>query len=814
MLVIGLAILALGVRTAYPADAAGDTSIKVANANYRAAIEDARAGRFELALAALRPLVDKYPQRQDILGDYAIVLGWSGDDAAALVMLDRIDQASAPAYVLEGIASSARRLQRYDLAESMYREVLTRFPGRMEAEIGLALTLADAGNTDAAWAIIETTRMRFPHRPEVLLAVAAIATAKHDNFGALAAYQEILAQDATHRAALRGKIQVLVRLGTPQLAIELADRNPGLLTPDERAAIAADVTAHLIRWGTVAADTGRGPGRFAGLDLALADSDAAATRALNPTAGLSVTERELVFDRISALRERFRMREALALFDAMSARPAPVPAYAASAAASACLYLKRPERARDLYRQALATDPDNLQARIGLFYALAESEQHDAALVQIQRTVTATPQWIDAWSQATTIENPDYGQVLSARAMAPLFANRPGETELRLRELSSLAPYDMDIRTDYASSMRARGWPRTAEEELRWVLKINPDSSGALGERAGALLEMRDYREAEAALAAAQAVSAEDGRVVRAARMAEIHDLRELIVDDNFGRSSGGGGPKGTQDNAFESWLYSGPLDYNYRVFAHIYSAEATFADGTGRRNREGAGVEYRSPLITATGELSHGVNGGENGAAASLAFTPDDYWTFRAIADTSSNELPLQATLAGINARRYAGEIVWQANESRSAAVSVAQMDFSDGNRRDSAQARWTERVVAGPVYKLEITGSLYASRNSLADASYFNPSRDFSPTLEFANEWLQWRRYTRAFHQRLVIAVGDYWQQGFGSGPLYGARYEQEWEANDRLSFRYGIGRTLNPYDGVQTARNYAYFHLDWRF
>jgi biofilm PGA synthesis protein PgaA len=814
MLVAGLAILALGARTAYPADAAGEPSVKVVNATYRAAIEDARAGRFEQALAVLRPLAEKYPQRQDILGDYAVVLGWSGDDAAALVMLDRIDHASAPAYVLEAEANSARRLRRYDLAESTYREVLARFPGRVEAQLGLALTLADAGKPDAAAAIVNALRARFPIRSDILLAAADIAIAKRDYFGALAAYQAILAQDATHRAALRGKIQTLVRLGTPQLAIELADRNPGLLAPDERAAIAADVTAHQIRWGSIAADAGRGPGRFAGLDRALADSDAAATRALDPAADSSATERELVFDRISALRERFRMREALALYDAMAARPAPVPAYATSAAASACLYLKQPERARDLYRKALATDPDNLQARIGLFYALAESEQHDAALMQIQQTVAATPQWIDAWSQATTRENPDYGQVLSARAMAPLFANRPGEAELRLRELSGLAPYDMSIRTDYASSMRARGWPRTAEEELRWILEISPDSSGALGERAGALLEMRDYRDAEAALAAAQAVSSEDGRVVRAARMSEVHDLRELIVDGNFGKSSGGGGPKGTQDNAFESWLYSGPIDYNYRVFAHLYSAEATFADGTGRRNREGAGVEYRSPLITATGELSYGVNGGDNGAAASLAFTPDDYWTFRAIADTSSNELPLQATLAGINARRYAGEVVWQANESRSAAVSFAQMDFSDGNRRDSEQARWTERVIAGPVYKLEITGSLYASRNSLADASYFNPSRDFSPTLEFANEWLQWRRYTRAFHQRLVLAVGDYWQQGFGSGPLYGARYEQEWEADDRLTFRYGVGRTLNPYDGVQTARNYAYFHLDWRF
>jgi biofilm PGA synthesis protein PgaA len=116
--------------------------------------------------------------------------------------------------------------------------------------------------------------------------------------------------------------------------------------------------------------------------------------------------------------------------------------------------------------------------------------------------------------------------------------------------------------------------------------------------------------------------------------------------------------------------------------------------------------------------------------------------------------------------------------------------------------------------VYRLTLTGALYASRNSAAATPYFNPSRDFSPTLEFENEWLQWRRYTRAFRHRLVVSVGNYWQQAFGNGSVAGVRYEQEWEADDRVSVRYGIGRSRHPYDGVQTLRSYGYLHLNWRF
>jgi biofilm PGA synthesis protein PgaA len=812
ILLAGMAILTLFAGAADATEGGAVGTVDAANAAYRNAVEDARAGRSGQALNVLRPLVERFPRRQDLLGDYAVVLGWAGDHATALALLDRIDRATAPSHVLEGLAGSARATKQFELAETLYREAMARFPERLEPPIGLARTLADAGKLDAASALIVGLRAKHPRRIDVLEAAADIATARRDYFGALAAWQAILAQQPAHRGALRGKIQTLSRLGAPQLAIELADRNPGVLTPDERGAVAADRTAHRIRWGAIAADTGRGATRFADLDRALADSEMAGARALDPAAELTAIERQLALDRVSALRERYRMRDAVALHAALAARPAAMPAYAKSAAASAYLYLEQPEQARDLYRQALATDPDNLESRIGLFYALAESEDHDAARAQIDGAVAITPQWIDAWSPATIRENPAYARVLSASAMAPLFANRPGEAEQRLHELSDRAPYNMDVRTDYASSMRARGWPRAAEQELRWVLAVEPDNSGALGERAGALLEMRDYRTAESALASAQAVAAEDGRVVRAGRLWQVHNMRELVVDATFGRS--GGGPTGTRDYAVDTHLYSSPFDYNYRAFGHLYNAEAKFDNGTGRRNRAGVGLEYRSPLIAATGELSHDLDKGKTGAAASLAFTPDDHWTLRGTLDTSANETPLQARLAGIDARRGSGEIVWQAHESRSAALSQERMEFSDGNRRDITQARWTERVIAGPVYKLEITGALYASRNSLAAAPYFNPSRDFSPTLEFANEWLQWRRYTRAFRHRLVVSVGNYWQQGFGTGPVHGARYEQEWTADDRLTLRYGIGRSLHPYDGAQTAHNYGYFNLNWRF
>src|SRR5690606_23447956 len=108
-----------------------------------------------------------------------------------------------------------------------------------------------------------------------------------------------------------------------------------------------------------------------------------------------------------------------------------------------------------------------------------------------------------------------------------------------------------------------------------------------------------------------------------------------------------------------------------YRVFAHAHSAQAKFDTGTGRHNRAGVGVEYRSPLYIATTEIFQNIEEGDPGLAASLAITPDDYWTFAGRVDTSANETPLQARFADVDAWLASGEVVWRAHESRSAAVS-----------------------------------------------------------------------------------------------------------------------------------------------
>src|SRR5450830_124151 len=140
-----MALTTLNTHAAEPIKITTTLSSLEVDKQYQQVLKDARAGHLESAISALGQLVERFPQRQDILRDYVVVLGWAGNHDEALALYDRIDIPSSPAYVIEGLASSARHQQRYEFAESLYRQSMARFPERIEPQIGLAYTLADQG---------------------------------------------------------------------------------------------------------------------------------------------------------------------------------------------------------------------------------------------------------------------------------------------------------------------------------------------------------------------------------------------------------------------------------------------------------------------------------------------------------------------------------------------------------------------------------------------------------------------------------------------------------------------------------------------
>ena len=351
------------------------------------------------------------------------------------------------------------------------------------------------------------------------------------------------------------------------------------------------------------------------------------------------------------------------------------------------------------------------------------------------------------------------------------------------------------------------------------MLAADPDYAWAQHGLFDAALAVRDYPAADQALQAARRALPDQPETQRRQREWETHNLRELRIEATVGRSSGGAAvsePTAARDRLVDAYLYSSPIDYHWRAFLHTHYSAADFATVSPSRYAAGAGAEYRTRDWRITGELLALAAGRAPSASVTVLHQFDDYWSVEAEGALNSLETPLRAYANNVDASRLALAVTYRWHESRRVSVGVSGMNFDDDNRRRSATAAWTERAVTGPIYTLDVRTDAYTSQNSraAADVSYFNPRSDVSLSVTLDNRWQQIRRYERNFEHRVLLTAGDYWQEGFGSGPLYAVRYELTYAPDDRSIFGVGVGRTWRPYDGVRERLDALYLTLGWRF
>lgn len=758
-------------------------------------------------LQRLKEQADRNPGNKAFLYDYMQALEEAGRDAELLALRPRVDLSSAPASVLARLGRAANNQKQFAAAVEIFQAALKQAPERADIIAGLSYALIDAGRPAEAQQLLESKQRLMDKQVPLLEAYAEALRAQREYTRALLVYDRILEIDPVNRNARRNRIFTVAQLGAPHRALELAEQSPGLLSGEELAALRGDRAAITARWGTAADQNS--PDRFASTDAALAENG----KLLSPATG--AVQRRLQFDRVVLLRNRYRMREAVQLHEELARTDGTIPAYVQVAAADAWLYLEEPEKARDLYQAALAQGDKTAAAKYGLFYAYNDAEQHEPAIGQIDRVVAEAPQKIRAYSPRTIADNPDYASAVSTAGAARGYQDRLADAQARLEGFRDQAPWNMEGREKLANLYAARGWPRKAEQDYLWILAAEPRDRAARTGHADTLRELRDWRPAEREALALDQEYPEDKQVQRVARLWRIHEMRELRVEAGTGSSSGSGGPLGSREHQIESWLYSAPYKYDWRAFLHQYDASATFPEGDGHRRRLGAGAEYRISDWRATAEVSAGYDDDTDvGLSVEGDWWMNDHWNFEAAAETSTNDIPLQGRPSGVRGKSLRVGATYRVSESRRFAAGAQTIDFNDGNRRDILNASAFQRLITGPVFKLDGVLGLYTSKNSLDNAVYFNPESDFGVDLTLIGEQRLWRRYDRSFLHRLYLTLGTYQQKNFGSGEVAGIRYEHEWNLDDRLTILYGAQRTIHPYDGVREYMNYYNIAVRWMF
>ena len=95
-----------------------------------------------------------------------------------------------------------------------------------------------------------------------------------------------------------------------------------------------------------------------------------------------------------------------------------------------------------------------------------------------------------------------------------------------------------------------------------------------------------------------------------------------------------------------------------------------------------------------------------------------------------------------------------------------------------------------------------------------YFSPSQQLGAEITFDNDWLSYQYYDTSWHQRLLLTIGQSWQQHFDSDLIYTLAYEHRWKAFDRLELIYGSSYGKRFYDGDKEYSWQYFMRLDWRF
>jgi biofilm PGA synthesis protein PgaA len=689
-------------------------------------------------------------------------------------------------------------------------------------EAGRVQSMIDQGRLDDAQELLNRVLTR-PYRADKLSLVqvqAVLYRIKRDFVAEAATYQDILELTPSDRVALRGRVYATLRMSAPLLAVHYAKLSADAFSTAELHDLQQAAVGRHIKWGALEARAGIGPQRFQASDKALAESvDLHASHLLANTVDTPSGQRA-EFDRIVGLRDRALMSEAITVYRDLEERRVEVPAYALAAVADAYLYQREPERARDLYLQALKLskndrDYPNREWQFQLFYAYVDANEFDAARKLIDQLAQEIPPLINQGLPGVELENEFHAQARVNAARLRLYADELSQSQSMLNQLSASAPFNLDARLAHGDLLHARDKPRAAQAQFNAIRVDDPASVDAAIGIAETALALHDPATAKAFVDLLEKSYPENRSVQRLRHELNAYQRPLLTLTSELGRSPTGGGNKGNSDWLIDATLYSAPIRDHWRVFAHSFNAAADFDDETATRKRIGVGGEYRAPAWEASVELNQKQFALDDiGVSLRSVWSPTDQWRLSLEFDSKSNNIPLRAGTAGVDAKALGLGVTYSVNESTKLNASLGQLRFSDTNRRTQTGADWTQRWVSGPIYKLDTRLGVFASRNTFTDATYFNPRRDFSLDLSVSNEWTLWRRYERSFKHRIELSLGRYWQQDFAAKISTGVRYEHEWALDKFRTLSYGAGYNRQPFDGALDKRRSLFLNLTWHF
>jgi biofilm PGA synthesis protein PgaA len=611
---------------------------------------------------------------------------------------------------------------------------------------------------------------------------------------ALAAIER--AQARTPDDPLLYKLQVLTLsdIGNAHRAWQLYLARPTLFDDANRERLEAACMAVLIRWSTAYGETE--DTRLDEVEAALATVEEHMRREGVSTEHAPVRMR---LDRLILLNRLSRHAQVREEALALQHEGVALPDYVLPAVGDSMLATQHPEDAIPLLETAVANDPSRHEARSELAYAYLEDEQVGKAIDYLETWRKDEP----AWRRGGSAEYANWGRYEADLNLAMIRAYN-GDLPTAQRELEPLVetgPGNAGLQASLGDVYQMRGWPTLALERHRMAYTLDPrDIAPRLGMHEAYRALQRDdlARPLHDELLARYPGQPS---VTRMDREWRAHEGWQLDAHAGWGRSSGGSGisPLGDDDGHYGLEIQSPVLDDRWRLFALADRRAVTFQERDIDPLWLGAGARYRFARADAElAVLRPSDDIGDTGLRAGFGWRFNDRWHAGVMAARNDAEASMQARGSGITADSVAAEVDYERDERTRVHAGASRFRYEDGNRRYSVNATIEQRLLTRPDLLVDGLGGLYASRGSLDDVPYFNPSRDHSVEIGVRIDQLLWRRYERNFRHRLTVSLGDYRQEGYGDALVPTAAYRHAWQLEQGRVLEYGVSWSQPVYDG----------------
>ena len=773
------------------------------------AVQMAREGHYEEALTQLNQLALASPTDMSLTRDRVAVMCWSGKhDNEAVNLFHTLPASEQPNYVVEAVALAYRNLHSPHNAAILYELGLSRTPDSLSMAVGLIRSLSEDGFVEKALQFADSDLRQYGDRLDVVLA-AADAADQYNMKEAAHYYQVAYHIAPQNRAAVLGMIRTAARQGQVENALQLVEANPGILPAVELRQLQGDEAALLVRKGSQESQDTSKPERvrFATTDHAIARlNDMIGSWAQDPEAKKDVVRARQ--DRMLALYNRYMMKEVIEEYQNFKRDGLPIPAFLLGAVGDAYLEMHEPEKARDIFLQALQTDPKNYTLKRQLFYAYVESDDNENAYRIADEM--AHEQNSGKAAKYTYVHASDSPQRRSAEltaGAARLYFGEVQKADARITPVVAENPNTVSMREAMGNVYAAHGWLRQSLQQYQMgdQLAHHKDISNQVGIISDDI-SLQHFQDAEQRVDSMMARDPENQAVQRSARAWDIHNMAEVDIRAGYDFAPlTSQNVTGGQDFGVDTLLYSPPINYNWRLFAGEYYTHQKEPNNEGSisYSRSTAGVEYRNgPYIANLAPTYNHYKGDDRtGGSGDLTVALNDYWTVAAAGELFARETPLRALNSGVTANSVVLNATWKQSEEQSLRFGGNVMPFSDGNTRVAFNGDYVQRIATYPHIKIDGLASVSESQDT-ADTNrvYYNPARDAIAIAGPRVIQTLYTRYSTVWQHSLQFLPGAYWEQAHGVNWAGRARYEHRLFVNNTFEAGVGGNWSHQAYDGHQ--------------